>query len=402
MNRLDTFDTLAEHDKNHVKITAIKAMQLRNHGQTLVKVETDAGIYGLGEAGAPGPVVRTNIQDYFAPRLIGQDPLNIEYLYHVMTHSVSQWQARYVHMPTVSGIDIALWDLAGKILGRSVSELLTGRFRDEVPLYVNVSSHPDDWMDPDVCARWAKHETSHPAGFKTLKMGFDDLLNKGPRKGTHRGGRPCTMLSQTELRQIGKGFQNCREALGWDYDLIVHCHNEWDLPSAIGIAEAVEPAKPLWVEDALPVMYSESWKAYKLASPVRVMTGEKLELVNEFLPFLTNGAVDALHPDLCYAGGITGCRKVADLAELYYVPVITHCVGSLVQLLATAHYGACTRNFVISENRMTAGDLFDEMNEDGVTVVGGNLKLPNGPGLGIKLIPEVIRDGRLAGEPYWD
>ena len=402
MNTSETLDTLAEHDKNRVKITAIKAMQLRNHGQTLVKVETDAGVYGLGEAGGPGPVVRANIQDYFAQRLIGQDPLNIEYLWQVMTHSVSQWQSRYVHMPTVSGIDIALWDLAGKLLERSVSELLLGRFRDEIPLYVNVSSHPDNWLDPASCEQWAKRETSHPAGFRTLKMGFDDLLNKGTRKGTHRGGRPCTMLTPIELHQIKEGYLNCRAALGWDYDLIIHCHNEWDVPSAIGIAEAVEPSKPLWVEDALPVMYSDSWKTYKLASPVRVMTGEKLELVSEFLPFLTNGAVDALHPDLCYAGGITGCLKVADLAELYYVPVVTHCVGSLVQLLATAHYGACARNFVISENRIPAGDLFDEMNEDGVSVVGGNLKLPNGPGLGIKLIPEVIRDGRMAGEPYWD
>jgi L-alanine-DL-glutamate epimerase-like enolase superfamily enzyme len=210
------------------------------------------------------------------------------------------------------------------------------------------------------------------------------------------------MLTQRELSLIRSGYENCRAALGWNYDLIVHCHNEWDLPSAIGIAQSVEPAKPLWVEDALPVMYSEAWKAYKLASPVRVMTGEKLELLNEFLPFLTNGAVDVLHPDLCYAGGITGCRKVADLAELYYVPVVTHCVGSLVQLLATAQYGAVTRNFVISENRIPSGDLYEAMNEDGITVKGGNLQLPDGPGLGIKLAPEVIRDNLADGEPYWD
>jgi L-alanine-DL-glutamate epimerase-like enolase superfamily enzyme len=210
------------------------------------------------------------------------------------------------------------------------------------------------------------------------------------------------MLTQTELHLIRQGYENCREAVGWDTDLIVHCHNEWDLPSAIGIAEAVAPARPLWVEDALPVMYSEAWKAYKLASPVRVMTGEKLELLSEFLPFLTNGAVDVLHPDLAYAGGFTGCRKVADLAELFYVPVVTHCVGSLVHLLASAHYGACVRNFVMSENRIPQGDLFEQMNEDGVTVKGGKLKLPDAPGLGIKLVPEVIRGNLQPGEPYWD
>ncbi len=389
-------------EKRHVRITAIKALQLRNHGQSLVKVETDAGVFGLGEAGANGTVVRAHIKDYFEPRLIGQDPLNIEYLYHVMTHGVSQWQARYVHTPTVSGIDVALWDIAGKLLGRSISELLTGRFRTEIPLYVNVNSNPDDWMDRASCREWAERETSHPYGFRTHKMGFDDLLAKGPRKGWHQGGRPSLMLSQSELRQIQQGYQNVREALGWDRDIIIHCHNEWDLPSAIGIAEAVEPIKPLWVEDALPVMYSDAWKAYKLASKVRVMTGEKLELLNEFLPFLTNGAADVLHPDIAYAGGITGCRKVADLAELYYVPVVTHCVGSLVQLLATAHYGAVTRNFVISENRIPHGDLFEAINEEPLVVKNGNLQVPTGPGLGITLAPAVIRDNLLAGEPYWD
>ncbi|MCL4506307.1 MAG: mandelate racemase/muconate lactonizing enzyme family protein [Chloroflexi bacterium] len=399
---MDTLETHADKNRNRVKITAIKALQLRNHGQSLVKVETDTGVFGLGEAGAPGPIVRAHINDYFAPRLIGQDPLNIEYLWQIMTHGVSQWQARYVHLPTVSGIDIALWDLAGKLLNRSVSELLTGRFRDEVPLYVNVTSHPENWLDPASCKEWAQRETAHPDGFRTLKMGFDDLLAAGPRKGWHQGGRPSLMLSQSELRLIRQGYENCRAALGWDKDLIIHCHNEWDLPSAIGIAETVAPAKPLWVEDALPVMYSEAWKAYKLASPVRVMTGEKLELLSEFLPFLTNSAVDVLHPDLAYAGGITGCRKVADLAELYYVPVVTHNVGSLVQLLATAHFGACARNFVMSENRIPQGDLFEAMNEYPLIVKEGKLLLPDESGLGIKLVPEVIRDNLRDGEPYWD
>ncbi len=384
-----------------MRITAIKAIQLREHGQSIVKVETDEGVYGLGEAGAPGPVVRANLQDYFLPRLIGQDPLCIERLYHLMTHGVSQWQARYVHLPTVSGIDIALWDLAGKVFGRPVSELLTGRFRDRIALYVNTGG-PRDWRDRASWREWAAQEKASPYRWKTLKLGFEGALGNLLPADRYQGGRPATMLTQTELARIRSGYEMCREALGWDTDLIVHCHDEWDLPSALGLAEAVAPAKPLWVEDPLPVMYSPTWRTLTEQSPVRIMTGEKLELVSEFVPFIVNNGVHVLHPDLCYAGGITGCRKVADLAEMFYIPVVLHCVGSLVQLLAGGHFGASVRNFVTSENRIPAGGLFEDMSADGVTVREGMLEVPRTPGLGITLVPDVLKRNLLPGEPWWD
>jgi galactonate dehydratase len=210
------------------------------------------------------------------------------------------------------------------------------------------------------------------------------------------------MLKPSELRGVRTAYEMCREALGWDTDLIVHCHNEWDLPMALGLAEAIAPAKPLWLEDALPVMYTDTWRVLREQSPVRIMTGEKLELLSEFLPFVVNGGVHVLHPDLCYAGGITGCLKVADLADLYSIPVVLHCVGSVVQLLASGHFGAMVRNFVTSENRIPAGDLFDEMSRTGITVKDGMLEVPRAPGLGIDLDEKVIRENRLPGEPWWD
>jgi L-alanine-DL-glutamate epimerase-like enolase superfamily enzyme len=132
------------------------------------------------------------------------------------------------------------------------------------------------------------------------------------------------------------------------------------------------------------------------------MTGEKLELVAEFLHFLANDAVHVIHPDIAFVGGITGMRKIADLAELYYVPVVTHNVGSLVQLLATAHFGASCRNFVMTENRIPQGGLFAEMNADRIAVNEGKLKVPDKPGLGIVLVEEVLRNNLWTGEVYWD
>ena len=167
------------------------------------------------------------------------------------------------------------------------------------------------------------------------------------------------------------------------------------------MAEAVAPSRPLWIEDALPVMYSDAWRVYKQASPVRVLTGEKLELLSEYLPFLTNGAVDALHPDLAYAGGITGCRKLADLAALYNTPIVTHCPGSLIHLLATAHFGACTRHFVMTENRIPHGGLYEEMSDEPLIVSDSALTLPDGPGLGIRWNPAVAQENLLPDEPWW-
>jgi L-alanine-DL-glutamate epimerase-like enolase superfamily enzyme len=386
--------TLAQREKDRVHITSIKVYQLKGHGiQSIIRVQTDAGVEGIGEAGLPAMVVQGYL-DYMKDSLVGQDALEIEKCYANMTRMRSQWQAHWVQNPTISGIDMALWDIAGKVFNRSVSKLLTGRFREEIQLYVNTGG-PADWSDPSACRDWAQEMKADPHGFRTFKFGFENANYKDGKKlypARYHGGFLSQMLTPTELKRIREGYENCREALGWDYDIIVHCHNEWDLPTALGIAEAVAPVKPLWVEDPLPVIYSDSYKSLRQSAAVRVMTGEKLEHPAEFLQFMANGAIDVIHPDLAFVGGLTGGRKIADLAELYYIPVVTHNVGSYVQLMANAHFGASVRNFVMSENRIPAGLLYEEMSEEGISVKDGNLKVPDGPGLGITLRPEVLNE----------
>jgi L-alanine-DL-glutamate epimerase-like enolase superfamily enzyme len=383
------FNSLAQSEKNRIHITAIKVYQLRNHGiQSIIKVETDAGIYGIGEAGLPAVIVQGYLE-FMKDSLIGQDALQIEKCYADMIRMRAQWHAHWTQNPTVSGIDMALWDIAGKVFNQPVSRLLTGRFRDEIQLYATIGG-PKDFFDRAACQDWAQEIKTDPHGWKTVKIGFETLLGKGLPADRYRGGYLSQMLTPTELKKIRQGYENAREALGWETDIIIHCHNEWDLPTALGIAGAVAPIKPLWVEDAMPVMYSDSWKSLRQSSPVRMATGEKLEHPAEFLQFMQNGAIDVIHPDLAFVGGLTGGRKIADLAELFYIPVVTHNVGSYIQLIANAHYGASVRNFVMSENRIPAGDLYEEMSEEGITVKDGLLKVPDGPGLGITLRPDVL------------
>jgi L-alanine-DL-glutamate epimerase-like enolase superfamily enzyme len=182
----------------------------------------------------------------------------------------------------------------------------------------------------------------------------------------------------------------------------VHCHGELQLRAALALARAVEGMRPLWLEDALPVWYSEAWKSLHEASSVPLATGEKLETAREYLPFFTAGALAAIHPDLCFAGGITGCRRIAALADLYYLPVVTHCVGSAVQVIASAHFGASTRGFLMSETRIYANPVVRAMVEETIETGGGTLAVPSRPGLGITLVPEVINANRVAGEPAWE
>lgn len=154
---MTTIDERAERERGHVRITGLKAMELRNStGQSLVRVETDSGLFGVGEAGVAGPACRANLK-WLERVLIGADPLNIDKLYHQMMGLQHTYQA---HVPTISGVDIALWDLAGKILNLSVSEMLTGRFRERVEIYYGGS--PPSWTDRPAIDDWVANSAPIP------------------------------------------------------------------------------------------------------------------------------------------------------------------------------------------------------------------------------------------------
>ncbi len=394
---MSALDQAAANEYGRVRITALKAMELRNStGQSLVRIDTDAGLYGIGEAGVAGPACRANLQ-WLEKVLIGADPLNIDKLYHQMMGLQHTYQA---HVPTISGVDIALWDLAGKILNRSVSQLLTGRFRERVEIYFG--GGPADWNDRAVVDDWAAELRAHPHGYRTVKCSFPLSPNAGLSRPFENAG-PSQSLKQTDFRVIGANFATLRDALGWDMDFIVHCHNEWDVPTAMGICRVVEEAKPLWVEDPLQVWFSDGYKALRAASPVPICTGEKIEGFRAFFPYIVEGGIDVLHPDLCWCGGISGGRKIAELADHYGLPVALHNCGTLVHNMANIHFGACVRNFSMSESRLYARDYIAEMGGlDGYDFVDGKIAVPDGPGLGIELVPEVLRAELKEGEPFWE
>jgi galactonate dehydratase len=384
------FRALAQPHLNRVKITGIKAMEIRNiAGNCLIRIDTDGGLTGYGEAGATGPMARARIQT-MQQYLLGKDPLTIEVHFHNLTSLMHTYMA---HIPTISGIDIALWDLAGKITGLPVSTLLGGPFRDSIRMY----SHGVglDLLDPASCRAFAQRVKEMPEGFDAFKCNIDPVIGVPPA-------RFAPTLDRVQLHNVSRAFNNAREALGDDIDIAVHCHNELDTPSAIAVAKAVESMNPLFIEDPLNPPYSEAWMALRRSTRIPLLTGEKLELVRGFKPFLDKQAVDIVHPDLAFAGGFTGVRKIADYAALTRTPVALHNVGSLVLTYANAHFGSSIQNFYRSESQLGRPNHYIEaMAIKPPEVRKSQLKVPDGPGLGLEINPDFLRRNLAPGEDYW-
>ncbi len=385
--------TGAESVKGQVKITAIKAVQQRR-GATLVRVETDAGIAGYGPCHGSGPFVRAAIAALEGPRLphlglIGKDPLAIEVHFHNMFYAYPQ---RGRVMGVVSAIDIALWDLAGKILGQPVHVLLGGPFRDRIKLYSHCRG--GDFLSKEEWRDRARDLKDDPHGFGAYKIDIHHVL------GAHMQ-QFIPTISPREVRNVARAYELAREALGDDIDIIVHCHNELDLPSAIQVAAAVEPINPLFLEDPIAPEFSDAWVALRRTTRVPLMTGENIALAEGALPFLQTQVVDQLQPDLINCGGITGAKRIAELAALYRIPISCHNVSGYVLNMASQQFSAAIFNCPLMECTRNA-DEAPEATGEKLVIEDGHMKVASRPGLGLQLDFDYLKANRAEGEPWWD
>jgi L-alanine-DL-glutamate epimerase-like enolase superfamily enzyme len=400
---LAKFHSLAAPWRRKVKITDIKVMAFQG-GRTynLVKVETDAGVYGIGEAyGSPGIGVKEGILD-LKNWLMGKDPLDIETLYTHMgrgTPNLSGTRTEgsaHQSIRAVSGVEMALWDLAGKLLDVPVVTLLGGKYRDKVRMYCHES--PKNMLDKASCREWAQRVKQHPSGWTAFKFGFGhtspevdkarDLSNR--------------MLTSQELRNVAKGFENCREAIGPEADILVHCHWEYNLPTAIQIAKAIEPMNPFCLEDPLSVDYSESWLRLVNSTRVPILMGENLDRRERFKDFIVNQACDIVQLDVRNTGGLLESKKIADLAHTFNLPMTAHNTGSLICVMATAQWAASVRDFIAAESVLGKGDWMDNIVvREGPLYNDGYYTLPDKPGLGVELNRQVVEAHLAPGEKWW-
>ncbi|MEO7652060.1 MAG: mandelate racemase/muconate lactonizing enzyme family protein [Bryobacteraceae bacterium] len=400
---LSRYHQLAAAEKKRVKIRDVQTMVLTgSRTYTLVKIVAEDGLFGIAEAyGSPGIGVKEQILA-MKPSLVGKDPLEIDTIYTNMgsrSNSLSGSRtdgSAHNLMRAASGIEMALWDLAGKILGVPTTILLGGRFREKVRVYDHAA--PRDMLDKASCREWAQTIKADPAGFSAHKFGFPhttpandkarDLANK--------------VLTTKELIQIHQGFENCREAAGWDHDIMVHCHWEYDLRTSIQIGDAVESIKPMWFEDPLHVEYSESWKRLCSSARVPICTGENLVRRQGFKDFIINQGCDILHPDLRNSGGFLETKRIADMAEVWGLPMATHNTGSQVHTYATCQWAGSIRDFLACETVTGQGGWMDQLLVlDGPYIKDGYVQITEKPGLGIVLNPDVVKAHLAEGERWW-
>ena len=415
------YKALAAPAAKKVTITNIQTMVFQGpRTYTLVKVSTDAGLYGIGEAyGSPALGVKEQIIA-LKTAFVGKDPLQIDTIFTGLGNRTDG--SAHQMMRAVSGIEMALWDLAGKILEVPTWKLLGGKFRDRIRVYDHAG--PRNMLDKSVCAEWAAARKEHPSGFTCHKFGIQ-ADPPAPRAGRGRGAGPAPAaaaaggadgdgggggnpdgaqrtLSPRQLVNVQKGFENVRESIGWDRDFMVHGSWGWDVRTSVDLSVALKDTKPVWLEDPLPVEYTDSWRRLTEESQVPICTGENLARREGFLDFVLHQGCDILHPDLRNTGGFLETKRIADMAHVFGMPMATHNTGSQVNTYASAQWAASIHDYIALETITGEGGWMDQVLVlDGPYIKDGYIQVTEKPGLGIELNPDVVRAHLASGETWW-
>ncbi len=377
----------------------------------VIKIYTNQGIYGLGEvrdAGSPKYAL------FLKSRLLGKNPCNVEQIFKL----IRQFGGNGRLGGGVSGVEMALWDLAGKAYGVPVYQMLGGRYRDKIRIYADTPSSPD----PEVYAERMKSRMAK--GFTFLKMDFGIQLVKDipgaltgtgvwdlSKQWTEDPGKygmtkhPFTRVQITDLglEKMTEYVDIVRQLVGYEIPLAADHFGHFDLNTAIQLGEAVEKYRLAWLEDLVPWMYTDQWRQITLAIDTPTLTGEDIYLRKGFKALIDNKAVDMIHPDLATAGGILETKRIGDYAEENGIAMAMHFAGTPISFAANLHCAAATENFVALEHH----DVDNPWWEDLVTEIDkpildhGYAKVPEKPGLGVDLNEDVIKEHMKKGEKYF-
>jgi len=374
-----------------VEITDVQTTMVDgNFPWTLVRVYTDAGVTGTGEAywgaGVPALVER------MTPFLVGENPLDIDRLYeHLVQKMSGEGSVEGVTVTAISGIDLALHDLAGKLLDVPAYQLLGGKYRDAVRVYCDC--HTAAEADPDACADEAERVVTE-LGYDALKFDLD--VPSG-----HQKDRANRHLRPAEIRHKADIVEAVTERVGDRADVAFDCHWTYSGGSAKRLARALEESDIWWLEDPVPPENLQVQQQVTESTATPVAAGENRYRVTEHRRLVESGAVDILAPDVPKVGGMRETRKIADVADQYYVPLALHNVSSPVGTMASAQVAAAIPNVLAVEYHSYELDWWSDIVEEDV-IEDGRIVIPERPGLGLTVDMDTVADHLVDGETLFD
>ena len=362
-----------------MKITAIKTVvvnaEMRNW--VFVKVETDQpGLHGWGEASLEWKTraVVGAVED-FAPMLIGEDPTRIEFLYQKM-YRQSFWRVGVIGLSAISGVEQALWDILGKELGRPVYQLLGGAVRDKVRMYTHLGG--GDMR--------AVYETQFTADAKVFVDRAQEVVGRGYNAVKVLITPPTEALNSIAAYKYSAGVMEAlRDALGNGVDIMVDCHGRHAPANAIEFCRVLAPYRPYFVEEPVPPENVDAMAEVRRASPVPIATGERLVTRHQFRELFEKQACHIIQPDLCHCGGLWEAKKIAAMAEAYYLGVAPHNPLGPVANAAALHFALSTPNFLIQEDMLSDVPWRWEVVQHALKTEGGYWLMTDAPGLGIEV-----------------
>lgn len=384
-----------------MKITAIKTAATRGHGMHLwVKVETDAGVTGMGEC-VHGGMQAIAIINYLAPKLVGRDPFAIDAIFEEMRRShVFDGGDAGALITALTGIEIALWDLKGKALNTPIVELLGGRFRDQIRVYADCQVEPG--MNFDEIKQIIEGVVAK--GFTALKIDLDI--------GAYTTGRQFDRAllrdkfnytaSEREHELMLEMVDMVTEAAGSDVSVAADVHTRLDVPSAIRLARDLEPYHLMWLEEPVPAENVDAMREVTRSTTTPICSGENLYLRHGFRDLIEKQAVNIIMPDIPKCGGLSECRKIANMAEIYYIPFAPHNVSSPIGTLASAHVCASVPNFLVLEFHWLHRDYWTTIIKEKEDIIkDGFITIGDRPGIGVELDEEVGRQYQYPGTTWF-
>ncbi|HTF93261.1 MAG TPA: mandelate racemase/muconate lactonizing enzyme family protein [Verrucomicrobiae bacterium] len=370
-----------------MKITDVKTIRLRatipTEGQvfsrsgvrntrstTLVQVETDEGVSGIGSASGNGELIEVIVGKVLKPLLIGMDPTEIDEIWDkaYFRGGHKEFGTRGIGVVALSGVDIALWDILGKVRGVPVYQLLGGKCRDKVPVYAT-ALYPEE---PEKVAARARAFADQGFHGVKIKVGFD-------------------------LEQDIRIVRAVREELGKDFTVMTDANQGYSVDVGLKAAAAFAECGAFWLEEPLFVEDIEGHATLREKTKVPIAVGENLHTYYAFENFIVRGAVDFIQPDVARAGGITEIKRITALAAKHNVPVSFHTWGDGVALAASVHLSAALKDCIVMELDYTYNPLREELLNEPFKVQKGLLTPPDKPGLGIELNPQALERFAFAG-----